>query len=109
MRSLLLCLSLLVLESSCSSIPNVPLITRIDAYRCAYAYTMSDIKGIIDDEILLNGKTCVDYVNEGLIIPADSWQELKKFILKKCKVDPKFCNGAGNWSDRINHLTSGQE
>ena len=95
-------LMLLFLFASCSSVPDVPILTRIDFNKCAYAYTISDKSGVIDDVNLLNGKTCLDYVNEGLIVPVDSWMDLKKFIVKKCRQTPKYCEGVGDWNNKIN-------
>lgn len=105
MNKMFLMLStLLFLLSSCASIPDIPILTRIDVNRCAYAYTISDKKGIIDDVNLLNGKTCLDYVNDGLIVPVESWVELKKFIIKKCRESKNRCDGAGDWSAKIEVL-----
>ena len=106
MRLKILLLSLLGLLNSCATPPpDVPLLTRLNASQCFFVYTISDKQGIVDDEHLLNGKTCIDYLQDDLIIPVDSWVEIKKFILKICK-STKACGEVGDWNNRIDVLSS---
>jgi hypothetical protein len=106
MKLKILLLSLLGLLSSCATqVPDVPILTRLNASQCFYVYTISDKQGIVDDDNLLNGKTCIDYLQDDLIIPVDSWVEIKKFILKICN-KTKSCGEVGDWNNRIDVLSS---
>jgi hypothetical protein len=102
-KKLLLLLLLLLLENCATQPPNVPILTRLNATQCFYVYTMSRASGIVDDENLLNGKTCHDYLIESLYLPVDSWKEIKSFILKMCK--QKGCDGI-DWKSSIDTIDS---
>lgn len=99
--SCLLVLTLSLLASCATTAPDVPVLTRLGPTQGYYVYTMSDKKGIVDDEHPLNGKTWHDYVIESIYVPVDSWKEIKVFILKMCKVHK--CDGI-DWKSKLDYI-----
>jgi hypothetical protein len=92
-----------LLMCSCASVPDVPVITRTGPTTGYYVYTVSDKEGYVDDENLLEGKTFLDFVVEGVIVPADSYSEIKSAILKACK--KLKCSGdVGKWKSKLDKL-----
>lgn len=94
------------LFSCATTAPDVPVLTRISPTQGFYVYTMSDKKGIVDDEHLLNGKTWHDYVIESIYVPFESYAELKKFILKMCKIHK--CDGI-DWKSKLDTIDQQSE
>lgn len=92
---------LLSLTSCATNIPDVPVITRISPTEGFYVYTVSDKEGVVSDENLLDGKTFLDYVIEGVIVPADSYSKIKAFIIKMCK---KYKECGVSWERRLERL-----
>lgn len=95
---------LALLLSSCASVPDVPVITRLSPNSGYYVYTVSEKEGVVDDENLLNGKTFLDYVVEGVIVPADSYSEIKAYILKSCKKSNGCGNDIGKWKSKLDKI-----
>lgn len=83
--------------------PDVPVLTRLSPTSGYYVYTISDKEGVVDDTHLLNGKTWIDYVVESVLVPADSYKEIKGFIIKMCKKYHE-CGDIGSWDRRLNSL-----
>ncbi len=103
---LLLGISLSLIVSGCTTMPpDVPVITRTGPTEGFYVYTMSEKEGIVDDTHLLEGKTFLDYVIEGVIVPAKSYAEIKSFILKMCK-KYKECGDVAKWKSKLDQLDS---
>lgn len=92
---------MLSLTSCATQIPDVPVITRISPTEGFYVYTVSDKEGIVDDENLLEGKTFLDYVVEGVIVPSSSYAKIKSFILKMCK---KYKECGIGWDRKLEKL-----
>lgn len=92
---------LLSLVSCATNIPDVPVITRISPTEGFYVYTVSDKEGIVSDDKLLNGKTFLDYVIEGVIVPAESYAKIKAFIIKMCK---KHKECGVSWERKLDKL-----
>lgn len=109
MKKNLLMLLLTLFISSCATIPDVPILKRVDFDKCIYAYTMSDRKGVIAGEDKLEGKTCIDHVDAGFILPVESWMKLKKSFIKACRKHRNKCNGAGDWQDKMEFLDAQEE
>lgn len=92
-----------LLLSSCAIVPDVPVITRLGPNVGYYVYTVSDKEGYVDDNNLLDGKTFLDYVIEGVIVPADSYAEIKAAIIKACK--KLKCSGdIGKWKSKLDKM-----
>lgn len=66
--------------------------------------TISNKDMIVSDESLLNGKTWIDLKIESVYVPADSWAELKKYIIKQCKKHNDCEHDIGSWSAKIDSV-----
>lgn len=102
--SALFALLLALILNSCASAPDVPLITRIGPSSGFYVFTISDREGVVDDENLLEGKTFLDYVNEGVIISPESYAKIKAYILKTCKRSNDCGENIGKWKSKLDKI-----
>jgi hypothetical protein len=59
----------------------VPVCAQVSAQKGFCAYTISE------KEYLVEGSQWEELKKQSLITPADSWAEIKKFILKACEKD----------------------
>lgn len=71
--------------ANCSSVPNVIGCAEINLSRGVCRFTVSQEKIIIDDENPYKGMTWFDIRRKSLTVPADSWAEIKKWMIKMCK------------------------
>ncbi len=94
------------LLTNCASIPDLPIITRLSATRGYYVYSISNKEGYVDDEHLLNGKTFLDYTIESVFVPADSWKEIKAYIIKNCKRSNECNQNIDSWERKIKTIDS---
>lgn len=76
-------LSSLVL--SCTKPPDIPICLSLDEQRGYCIYTISDKEFYVDADRLFESKNWEQVKATSLILPASSWMELKKYILKMCK------------------------
>lgn len=81
---LLLCAS--TLDGCAVAPPDVPVCIEDDISTGFCVHTMSGRQITVDDTHLLNGKTWLDQRPYMLLLPIDSWVELKKFIIDACKL-----------------------
>lgn len=95
---------LILIFNSCASVPDVPVITRLSPNSGFYVYTISEKEGIVDDEHLLEGKTFLDYVIEGVIVPAESYAKIKAYILKNCMKSNDCANDVGKWTSKLDKI-----
>jgi len=89
---------------SCASVPNV-LVCRQQAISSGFCtYTIDDKDIMIDDTHLYKNKTWIDLKLEMVLVPVESWVEIKSYILKKCKKN-QDCNAQiGTWSRKIDSV-----
>jgi hypothetical protein len=74
--------------SSCAGVrkvPDVPICAEVTMARGKCSYTVTAKKIDVDDEKLLNGKTWFDIRVQSLTVPAESWAELRSWIISICK------------------------
>ncbi len=96
---------LLVLTfTSCASIPDVPICRArtVNSGFCTNTVSNKDI--IVDDTHLLNGKTWLDLKIESVYVPAESWAEIKKYIIKQCKKHRDCSGNIDTWSSKIDSV-----
>ena len=79
----MLFISLLV--SACSSIPNFSACKELAPDRAKCIKVITNEKYDWDDSHFVNGKTYWDARPTMLQIPADSYADLKAYLLKECK------------------------
>ena len=101
----MLSLILLCSLASCAlTPPNIPVIMRSGPTQGYYVKIMDGERGFLDDTHLLNDKTFLDYSIEGIIVPVESYVELKKFILDVCY---KYkCSEEIKWQSALDNIDS---
>ena len=98
--------ALLSLISSCASVPDVPVCTEISMQKGFCVYTLSDKEMIVDNENTLDGKTWWDMRTSMILVPVDSWAEIKSYIIKMCKKHGSCDKEVANWNKKVDSLDS---
>lgn len=94
----------LLLISSCANVPDVIICRQVNPSSAFCTHTISDTDIVIDDTHLYNNKTWIDEKLETVIVPVESWSEIKKYIIKKCKQN-KDCNSQiGKWQSKVDKI-----
>jgi hypothetical protein len=68
-----------------TKVPDVPICVELNINRAGCVRIISGQTFPIDDEHKLDGKTWWDMRDQMILVPADSWVEIKKFIIDICK------------------------
>jgi len=89
---------------SCASIPNTWVCRARSANEGFCTKTLSNEDKIVTDTNLLNGKTWIDLKIESVYVPAESWAEIKKYIIKQCKKRQDCQADVGVWSNKIDSV-----
>lgn len=74
-----------LLASACSSLPNFSACKELAPDRAKCIKVVSNEKYDWDDKNLVNGKTYWEIRPTLIQIPADSYADLKSYLLKECK------------------------
>lgn len=101
--------SLLILTlCSCASIPDTWVCRARSANTGFCTKTISDQSQIVSDEtpLMLQGKpkTWIDLKIESVYVPAESWADIKGFIIKKCKKNQDCSANIGTWEGKIDSV-----
>lgn len=67
-------------------------------------WTISKKEMVVDDVTLLNGKTWLDLVIESVYVPADSWSEIKSYIIKTCKKKNDCEKDISTWKTKLDKI-----
>jgi FKBP-type peptidyl-prolyl cis-trans isomerase 2 len=95
---------LVLIFSSCASIPNVVVCAEINLSKGICTYTVSGKNIVVDDEHPLNGQTWFDMRSKILAVPASSWAQIKVWMIKQCKKTNKCDADISQWDRDINPL-----
>ena len=95
---------LLLMFNSCAQVPDVPVCTRLDMSSGFCVWTISKKELIVTDKELLNGKTWLDLVIQSVYIPADSWVEIKSYIIKNCKKNHDCNKEIDSWKSKLDKI-----
>ena len=88
--------------SSCGTTPpDVPLCAEINPGRGFCVKTISSEEFEVDDVKLFNGKTWFELRPFMVLMPIDSWVEIKSFIIKICKRSKKCSGTISNWERTV--------
>lgn len=100
-------LSFVLLASCAGNPPDEPLCTELTVSR-GYCVRMISGEGFeVDDERLYDGKTWWELRPTMIQMPAKTWAELKKWIIKICKNNNQCDDAVANWErtvDRIDNV-----
>lgn len=108
----LLLLSMILLSSlltSCAQVPDVPVCKELTPYRahCTYTISPKEKDFIIDDEHPWtdprDGKeyTWWEMRPVQIQVPPYSWAELKKYIIKQCRITKNCRSDIGEWFTKM--------
>lgn len=83
-----------LLFSACTNIKTIdrPVCTQINPSKGGCTYLISDIDFFVSDEELYEGKTWFELKQEMILVPISTWSEIKKYLLKNCKLNLKRVN-----------------
>lgn len=97
--------SLILLLSGCASVPNFYGCRQrtVNSGFCTWSLKGDDF--IIDDTHLYNGKTWIDMKIESVYLPAESYSQIKEYILKSCKQNNNCNQNISNWDTKLNSIT----
>jgi len=95
-------ISLSSLISSCGiTPPKVNLCTEISFSKGYCINTVKDIEFEVSDSKPWNGKTWWELRPTMIYMPAESWSEIKSFIIKICKRTGKCNQSVSNWERTV--------
>lgn len=87
--------------SSCANVnvaPDVPVFAEMEEHVMYYHYTLSNKSGVVtkdrpftDEKFLLINAYPENIKMNSVILPYKSYQEIKEFILKECKIRKESC------------------
>lgn len=97
---------LLVLLASClvscvTQVPDVPICIELDIGQGSCVKIITGEEFQISDKSPFNGKTWWDMRPAMIQVPADSWVEIKKFIIDICKKTNQCQNEVTNWERSV--------
>jgi hypothetical protein len=73
----------------------VPLCKELGVDRAYCVWTIENKEQYVDDTNKLNGKTWWEIRPSVVMVPAESWAEIKAFVIKLCEKTQK-CEGRQN-------------
>ena len=100
-----LLVSLSLFASSCATPPDVPLCLETGPESGWCMTTISEKEFTIDEDHLLNKKQWWEVKAGSLLIPAESWGQIKAYLLKMCKKTNK-CGDLSRWDKKAKKLES---
>lgn len=105
LKTLLRLLFALLISSCAVTPPDVPLCTELAPNRGYCVNTISSVEYEVTDEKPLNGKTWWEMRPYMILMPIESWAEIKAFIIKICKKSKK-CSGPNiaNWERTVDAI-----
>ena len=89
---------------SCASVPNTPVCTQLSPDRGFCVYTIEEKEFLWDDEHKFDGKTWWEAKPSMVYVPAKSWAEIKKFIIKTCKQHKDCQKDIATWERKAKKI-----
>lgn len=104
--SALLLLSLLFVISCAGTPPNVPLCVELSPERAHCVRIMTSEQFEVNEERKLDGKTWWEHKPSVISMPATTWRELKKWIIKICKNNQACDSQVASWDRTVETIDS---
>jgi peptidoglycan hydrolase CwlO-like protein len=107
--SIVLVLLLSLLLEGCVTIKDFdfPACVEITPDRAWCTHTISDKEYFWDETHKVNGQTYWEQRPSMVLLPLESWKQLKKSAIKFCKQNQKQCEKEiGSWDRKINNIDS---
>lgn len=100
--SKLMMILLSLITFSCANIPDVPVCKEITPDKGWCSYTLKEGGFYVDDERPYHFGTDKEYTwweyrPVMMSLPPHSWQEIKKYIIKQCRITKKCRGNVGEW------------
>lgn len=100
-KSLSLLLGILLsLLTSCASVPDVPVCVEINPTKAWCTNTVSEKEFYIDDAHPYNGRSWWEQRVANIQVPAQSWAEIKDFMIKTCKKSNACAKYIATWEKK---------
>lgn len=96
---------LLVLLTNCATVPDVYVCRARSVNEGFCTKTISNGDIIVTDNVKLNGKTWIDLKIESVYVPAESWAEIKSYIIKQCKKHNDCGKSVDSWTRKIDSVS----
>jgi hypothetical protein len=87
--------------SSCATVPDVPVCTKINLDKGWCTYTISEKEFYWDENHLYNGKTWWQATPTMIYLPLESWVKIKEYIIYECKKNSDCADNIGTWEGKI--------
>lgn len=95
---------LLLSLNSCSSVPNVPVCVEINLTKARCVKIISGEQFVIDEDHKFEGRDWWSMRPTVVQVPASSWVEIKKFIIKICKKTNRCEKEIASWDRSIQSI-----
>lgn len=98
---------ILLLASACSvTVPRVPICAELNPAKGYCVNTVTSEEFVIDETHLYDGKSWWQMRPEMMVIPAQSWAEIKAFIVKVCRKTKQCDTELGSWDRTVEAIDS---
>jgi hypothetical protein len=104
MLLLLFAILLNILLSGCITPPDIPACFELSISEAYCTYTVSDKDFYWNETTKYKNKTYFEQRPANIILPQQSWAELKAFIIKNCKKNKSCSKDMDKWSRKIESL-----
>lgn len=95
-----------LLLASCVHAPDVPVCVEITPERARCVKIISGTESTIDETNLYNGFTWWEARPTMVQVPAESWAQIKAFIIKVCKKSNQCDSQISSWERSIQAIDS---
>jgi hypothetical protein len=102
--SVLLISLLNLLLNGCATPPDVVVCVELKPSKGWCTKTISAESFYVDDATLYNGKTWWDMRPDMILVPTESWVEMKTFVIKTCKNSGKCDSKISSWDRTIKEM-----
>ena len=100
----LLLISLLSLLTSCATPPNVAVCVEINPSKGWCTKTVSGEGFYVDDKTPYLGQTWWEMRPDMVLVPTKSWEGIKAFVIKSCKLSGKCDEKISSWDRSIDQI-----
>lgn len=95
----------LTLTACATKPPDITACVEMSISRGECVRVVSGQRIRVDEDHKLNGKTWWEMRPTNIILPLESWIDLKKFIIKTCKNNKNMCDKEiSSWDRSIQHI-----
>lgn len=98
------------LTGCATKLPDIPICIEMSMSRGECVKVVSGEKITVDDTHKMNDKTWWESRPTNMIMPLESWMDLKKFIIEICHQNENMCDEkVGSWERSIDSIDEAQK